>query len=171
METLDLLRLSNRKCSLLLTNNFKGSNASSVGSEKSAMNYLIKAKIEESQLLRGKHKDFEPLYSPNERNHQSATSNGERSYEAPVWFTKRTDRSWVTRKLDESTLDSLVKQHGRNFREKLSFDEINKLLLKLGYNPYRTEFVVNRPRRWMLHLDNSEEERKSKFNCCGTQLN
>ena len=101
METLDLLRLSNRKLSSRFHGKFVGSNASGVSSEKSAVSYMIKAKIEESARMRVTHDDFEPNYAPLENNLQPLTSIGERSSEVPLWFTKRSDRSYVTRRLDE----------------------------------------------------------------------
>ena len=54
------------------------------------------------------------------------------------WFTRLTERSWVSRKLDESTENLLIRKYGTNFKEKLSFDELNQLLLSLNYNPYPT---------------------------------
>lgn len=54
------------------------------------------------------------------------------------WFTRLTERSWVSRKLDESTENQLIRKYGTNFKEKLSFDELNQLLLSLNFNPYPT---------------------------------
>ena len=70
-----------------------------------------------------------------------------------AWFSRNTDRTLVSRKLDESIVNSLIEKHGSNFREMLSFEEINSLLLKMNYNPYPSKKSLNRPMRWMLKLD------------------
>ena len=52
----------------------------------------------------------------------------ESSADAPI-FTKRTDRTYLTRHLDESVVKDLVQEYGKDFRGKLPFDKLNKLLL------------------------------------------
>ena len=91
------------------------------------------------------------------------TQKGESSADA-LYFTKRSDRNYMTRHLDQSIVNELVREYGKDFRNKLSFDKLNTLLLSLNYNPYPTKKIVNRPLRWMLQLDQSELK-QSKLTC------